>query len=50
MSHHNDTNSHHHVHPTAMQRFFHLMQQERGDMIVLITYTMVAGLTAHRRW
>ncbi len=46
MSHHNDTTSHHHAHPTAMQRFLHLMQQERGDMIVLITYTMVAGLTA----
>lgn len=46
MSHHNDTTSHHHAHPTALQRFFHLMSQERGDMIVLITYTMVAGLTA----
>ena len=46
MSQHNENASQHHAHPTAVQRFFHLMRQERGDMIVLVTYTMVAGLTA----
>ena len=43
---HNTDHAHDHAHPSPMTRLFQMATEEKSDLWLLVTYTMVAGLLA----